>query len=390
MKCRNLCALVAAGVLFTGGGWLPADMMTFTPVPAATAYAAVPLKHVYQGTTELKIDAIVNQSATQVGTDAEGHIVSPTIQGALDAIKAKHVDQATIVVLPGTYREKLVIRQPNLTMVGVTGPEYTTIVWDDAEGTAVRPDDKEAPSGRKLYGMSGCASIQIKDQALNFQAANITFSNDFVPEDHPEMKSRQALAMKNSSDGSSFWNCRFLGRQDTLLTAEGRQYFKNCYVEGDVDFIFGGADAVFEDCEIVMLGTREGDVKGFYTAPSTLAKDKGMLFYHCHLGATYQPGEAECYLGRPWHPSSAKGAVSCAAVFRECQIDDVLAEDGWTTMANKSGEADPAKERMFEYKNTGDGAKINKSRRQLSDADAANYTVAKYLDGWTPEEVSYK
>ena len=108
------------------------------------------------------------------------------------------------------------------------------------------------------------------------------------------------------------------------------------------------------------------------------------------FGATYQPGEAECYLGRPWHPSSAKGAVSCAAVFRECQIDDVLAEDGWSPMANKSGEADPAKERMFEYKNTGDGAKINKSRRQLSDADAANYTVAKYLDGWTPEEVSYK
>lgn len=361
---------------------LPPIVSAAVQTNAASQQSAVMQKVIIQGAQELPVQAIVDQSAGSVSKNAAGQWVCPTIKQALAQIKKMKLDSAAVLLKPGIYREKLTIKQPNLTLAGMTSPEYTMIVFDDAEGTPVRPED--AASGRKLYGLSGSPTFKIHEDAVNFQAVNLTFSNDFVPEDHPEMKNRQALAIKNSSDGSSFWNCRFLGRQDTLYADAGRQYYKNCYIEGDVDFIFGAGTAVFEDCEIHSVN-REGDVKGFVTAPSTPAGKPGFLFNRCHLTCGFDDGVA--YLGRPWHPSSAQSPVSSAVTFRNCLIEDFIAEDGWSPMANKGGISEPKDNRMFEYQNTGDGAGITKARRQLSEAQAKDYTTKAFFSGWVPETV---
>ena len=378
---RIACALTVGGMLLAGG----AVVAPAGPVLAPVQCEAAVMKTVTMGGKVLPITAIVDQGVASAVQGADGTWTCPTIKEALNKVKNMHLESATILIQPGTYREKLYIKQPNLTLAGITSPEYTTIVWDDAEGTPVRPED--AGSGKKLYGLSGSPTVKIHEDAVNFQAVNITFSNDFVPEDHPTMKNRQALAMKNSSDGSSFWHCRFLGRQDTLYTDDGRPSYHGCYLAGDVDFIFGAATAVFDDCDIVSVD-RGSDPQGFVTAPSTPANKPGYLFQHCRLQAAFDQGQA--YLGRPWHPSSAKSPVSSAVVFRECEIGGHIASEGWHDMPNKDGVSEPKQNRMFEYHNTGDGAVENGDRRQLTDAQAANATMEKYFSGWVPEEVAVK
>ena len=382
---QRIGSIVAlAGIMLTGPA-LYGSVSISQPVGLAGGISceAAAQKTVVQGSKVLKVQAIVDQKATAAAKNAEGQWVCPTIRQALEKVKNMNLESATVIIEPGIYQEKLKIRQPNLTLAGTTSPEYTMIVFDDAEGTAVRPEDAGS-TGKSLYGLSGCPSVTIKEDAVNFQAVNLTFSNDFVPENHPEMKNRQALAIKNSSDGSSFWNCRFLGRQDTLYADAGRQYYKNCYVEGDVDFIFGASTAAFEDCEIHSVD-RDGDVKGFVTAPSTPAGKDGFLFNRCHLTCGFTDGQA--YLGRPWHPSSAQTPVSSAVTFRDCLIEGFIAEDGWSPMPNKGGIAEPKDNRMYEYHNTGDGAKISKDRPQLKDADAAKYEAKAFFSGWQPESV---
>lgn len=379
-----VCATAVSGVLLMGAAPVAQDWMG--PALQAQVCEAAALKTVTQAGKVLPITAVVDPGVPQATKDANGIWTCPTIKQALNKVKNMHVDSAVIQIQPGTYREKLYIKQPNLTLVGVTSPEYTTIVWDDAEGTPVRPEDLGTTS-KKLYGLSGCPTVKIHEDAVNFQAVNITFSNDFVPEDHPAMKNRQALAIKNASDGSSFYNCRFLGRQDTLYASDGRQYYKNCYIEGDVDFIFGAGTAVFDTCDICSVD-RGSDPQGFVTAPSTPATKHGLLFQHCRLFASFDQGEA--YLGRPWHPSSAKAPVSSEAVFRECEIGSHITSSGWSEMGNKDGVAEPKDNRMFEYKNTGEGAVKNGDRRQLSDSKAEEYTTKVFFQGWIPDDITVK
>ena len=94
-----------------------------------------------------------------------------------------------------------------------------------------------------LIGTSGSASIYICPD--NFSAENLTFENAVGPVG-------QAVAVIVRSDKAKFKNCRFLGFQDTHYTHKpgSKQYYKDCYIEGTVDFIFGSLTAYFEDCEI--------------------------------------------------------------------------------------------------------------------------------------------
>ena len=322
-------------------------------------------------------------------TDRGGVMVYHTIKEALQALEKAQPAKSTIRLAPGVYREKIQINTPNLTLIGQNA-EKTTIVWDDAEGTPLRPGDTNGT--KKTYVME-CATVKVTKVATNFQAINVTFENDFPTEDARKDKrvggAVQAFAITVEADKSSFYGCRFLGRQDTLYANAGRQYYKDCYIEGDVDFIFGQSSAaVFENCEIKsLMRTVNNDGKehntGYITAPSTLAKDKGFLFYKCHLvGAIEEPHFT--HLGRPWHPSSEKREVNSAATFRECVIDVKIKDKAWNSMKNKFGEFQPEDNRLLEYKNTGKYAIKSKNRRQLTDAEAKDYTPKNFLGDWKP------
>lgn len=364
MQKKQLAAAICAGLMLGfGAGMLPANM---SPCPSAVVYAA---------------------KAQTLTVDATKKSHGKTYQTIGEALKAAKPG-AVIQVMPGTYREKLVVNVPDLTLVGQDA-KTTTIVWNDAEGTPLRAGDKNG--NNTTYKME-CATVKVTEKAKNFQAVSITFANDFPTEQAratKSTKSPQAFAVTDEADASSFYNCRFLGRQDTLYANAGRQYYKDCYIEGDVDFIFGQASAaVFENCEIHSLaravkmdGKSHG--MGYVTAPSTLASDKGFLFYQCHLTSDI-PAPHYAMLGRPWHPSSELREVNSAAAFVYCQMDTPFKERGWNSMKNKFGVFEPQDNRLYEYKNTGKGAKKGELRPQISDADAANYTPAAYLGDWKP------
>ncbi|MBR3722924.1 MAG: hypothetical protein IKN12_09190 [Selenomonadaceae bacterium] len=370
MKGNSLRALVISSLLMGA--------------PLVASYEVAMPAYVEAAAVTAEVDASVGQ-ATKRG----GVMVYPTLKSALAALSQQKATSATLRLAPGTYREKVTINVPNLLLIGKDAAT-TTIVWDDAEGTPVRPED--AALKKKQYKMD-CATVTISKKATNFQAVNITFANDFPTEEARVDKrvggSVQAFALTDEADMSSFYNCRFLGRQDTLYANAGRQYYKNCYIEGDVDFIFGQASAaVFDGCEIKSLSRAvKEDGKshgmGYVTAPSTLAQDKGYLFYKCHLTGDI-PSPHYVMLGRPWHPSSEKREVNSAATFRECQIDVTMKDNAWNSMKNKFATFKPEDNRLFEYKNTGKGAKISKNRRQLTDAQAKDYTVEAFLGDWKP------
>lgn len=318
------------------------------------------------------------------GTDGDvfsGSSHYKTLAAALKKAEVLAPGKLKIRIRPGIYREKILIKRPDLLLVGEDATR-TQIVFDDAEGTLVRIAD--GGDGKKCYVMD-CASVTIADTAVNFQARNITFSNDFDTVKYSKvMQNHQAFALRDEADRSSFWNCRFLGRQDTLYANKGRQYYKNCYIEGDVDFVFGGADAVYDGCEIHSL-QREGVDGGFVTAPSTLEKDKGFLFYRCYLTGD-ETLKHNVRLGRPWHPSSETRPVNSAAVFKECTMGEHISSQAWSSMKNKYALFQPEDNRLFEYNSTGPGAEQNKNRRYLNELQAQACTIPSYLSNWLPQE----
>src|SRR5262249_41415982 len=155
----------------------------------------------------------------------------------------------------------------------------------------------------------GSATVNVR--ADDFHAENLTFANDYNRTHLQQSQGSQAVALSVTGDRAVFRNVRVLGNQDTLYLGtkdcrpgEGdrcmvtRQYFSNCYVEGNVDFIFGDGKAVFENCEI-----RSTEHKGGYVTAQGkhyAEQDSGFVFRHCRL--TAELGVSGVWLGRPWRP----------------------------------------------------------------------------------------
>lgn len=280
-----------------------------------------------------------------------------TIQDAVDAVPVQRKNPTTIMVRPGVYKEKVIIpaNKTNLRLIGYDGAVITN---DDSARTLNR-------FGEEL-GTSGSATFYV--YAPDFYAENITFENT-TPAD-----GGQAVAAFVGADRAVFNNCRFLGNQDTLYTwYPGRQYYKDCYIEGTVDFIFGCSTAVFDGCDI--HAKRSG---GYLTAPSTAKGAPGYLFVNCDL--TADPGVENVWLSRPWRDYGE-------AVFANCRMGGHINPAGWHNW-NKPEREKTA--RYAEYGNTGAGAdtaKRVKWSRQLKDLKKHDAkAMLAGTDGWNPTE----
>jgi len=281
-----------------------------------------------------------------------------TVAAAIEAVPDRSREETVVSIGPGRYYEKLTVPRSkvNLTLVGA-GPTETVLTYDDHA-------DKTDEQGNAI-GTGGSASFSAAPP--DFTAANLAFENDAEPV-------AQAVAAKVEGDRSLFRNCRFLGNQDTLYTiAPVRQYYRDCYIEGDVDFIFGAATAYFENCEIFCKP--DG---GYVTAASTpQSADYGYVFNNCEVTADGAPDDSY-YLGRPWRPYAR-------TVFMNSTLGDHVAPAGWDNWG------EPAKEETAnyaEYENEGPGYAPDQRvdwAKQLSDFLAQQYAdPAEVLDGWDP------
>jgi pectin methylesterase-like acyl-CoA thioesterase len=310
------------------------------------------------------------------GDVVNGVRIFKTVQAAVNSVPTNNTKRTVIFIKSGRYYEKITINSPNISLIG-EDPMTTILTYDVAAGTP-------KPDGAGTYGTSGSASVTINSGAINFTAENITFENAF--DENQPISSKQAVAVRSLADKMVFKNCRFIGNQDTLYADAGRQYFKDCYIEGDVDFIFGAAQAVFENCTIFSVDRAGITPKGYVTAASTKKTDNfGFLFLNCKFVSNVTVANS-VYLGRPWHPSADLNRW-VNVVIRESYLGEHINDYGWTAMSSTDSNGNtiwfyPQNERFYEYKNYGPGAKINDFRPQLDDVMAQVYTKQNVLDGW--------
>lgn len=290
----------------------------------------------------------------------------------------------------GCYRERLEISRPCVTLLGEDRNDTILVYGLGAF--------EELENGEKR-GTFRTASVRVS--APDFCAKSITFQND-AGFGHTV---GQALALYVDADRCYFEDCRFLGSQDTLFTAPlplteakpggfkgpgefkprtlGRHLYRNCFIQGDVDFIFGGAIAWFENCEIFskMPEDREPPknpdeevVYGYVTAASTFEeRPYGYVFQNCRLTSDCPPHTV--YLGRPWREFAK-------TVFLHCRLGEHIHPLGWKDW-NK-----PHDHFFYaEYDSTGPGAAPSQRAdfsHQLTDDEAARYTPENVLEGWNP------
>ncbi len=308
-------------------------------------------------------DAIKTQAPKELKSydivvDANGTGNFTTVQAALNSVALLKTTETTIFIKNGVYKEKLevVLNQNNITLIGES-KEKVILTYDDYAS-------KSNGAGGTI-GTSGSASFIIT--ANDFKARNITFENSSGPVG-------QAVAVRIDGDRIIFKNCRFLGFQDTLYPRAdtSRQYYKNCYIEGTTDFIFGGSTAVFDQCEIF---AKKGG--SYITAANTPQSNPyGFVFLNCKLNTN--SGNSTYYLGRPWRNYAR-------TVFLKCEMGPHIKPEGW----HNWGKPEAEKTTFYaEYFSTGTGGNTNsrvKWSHVLSSKEfKKDYSMKAVLRDWKP------
>lgn len=309
-----------------------------------------------------------------------------TVQAAFDAVPDNYTGRWIIHIKPGTYTERPTLGQNKSNVFLIGDNADTTIITNNISAGAINPDTGQA------YGTSNSQTMAIFGS--DFTASKITVANTFVNSTANTQinSSTQAVALKTQGDKQSFYDCKIVGYQDTYLgNSIGRAYFKNCYIEGNVDFIFGRQTVVFDHCTTYI--NRNNSV---VTAPSTEATTKyGFVFLDCNLtvpaaGTTDFNGTviSNFHFGRAWQntPKSA---------FIRCETPAMLNPTGWTTPINGTLPVT-----FVEYGNTGAGATPDRLLQRanggvvLTATEAVPFTISNvfkkdtdpsFVFDWMPE-----
>ena len=306
-----------------------------------------------------------------------------TLQAAVDAIPESTSEEVTLFLRRGIYRERPVIHRDRVRLVG-EDREAAVIA---ASGCAKDPDGNGAEMGT------------FRSATLMITGRDVTVENLTVRNDAGDGRlAGQAVAVYSAGDGGIFRNVTMLACQDTLFcgplnpavadfiaprrgSAElvqvenlgsctetrSRLYFENCFIRGDVDFIFGPYRCLFDRCTLYM--NKRG---GFYTAANTpVEQSLGMIFRDCALTGECDAGAG--YLGRPWRKYAR-------TLFLRCDMDECVSPLGFTDWDEERVVTD----RLGEYGTTGARADLSSrhpAQRHLT-AEEAESAVAEMLSLW--------
>ncbi|WP_217140944.1 pectinesterase family protein [Streptomyces sp. AC627_RSS907] len=318
------------------------------------------------------------KAATTLTVARDGSGQYRTVQAAVNAVPANNPARVVIEVKPGTYRETVRIpsNKPHVTLRGTGGSRKdTVIVYGNAAGTP-------KPDGSGTYGTAGSATVAV--EADDFQARNLTISNDFDEKANQSLSAHQAVALRTAADKVFLDGVIVTGDQDTLLldTASkdkpGRVRVTNSYVVGNVDFIFGRATAVIDRSVITLKKRWNGTSGGYVTAPSTPAGRKGILIAASTVNGDV--ADRSFHLGRPWH-AGGDASLDPQTTVRDTTLSAAVKSAPWSDMSGFSWKDD----RFAEYRNTGPGAgPASSDRPHLTDAQAADQQIGDWLGGWVP------
>jgi pectinesterase len=303
-----------------------------------------------------------NPDTLVVARDGTGQFRN--VSEAIEVCRAFMEYHKVIYVKKGTYKEKLIVPQW-LTNIEICGEDRdkTVITWDDHANITIAQTPFASTTERPILGTFRSYTLKIEGSLITLK--NITVENNAA-------RLGQAVALMTTGDKLKFINCRFLGNQDTVYTgaAHTRLYFKDCYIEGTTDFIFGPSTAWFEGCDIFCK------INSYITAASTPADVKyGYVFNNCRI--TCGDEATKVYLGRPWRDYGY-------TLFMNCQLPRQIRPEGWHHWQKEREKT----ARYLEYNNTGDGANATQRvpwSRQLTKQEAQKITpneVFSVNDKW--------
>ncbi|OBA03932.1 pectin esterase [Paenibacillus polymyxa] len=305
----------------------------------------------FSNVTVRKLTGSGGTSPTSVVVSTYGPADYTSLQAAIDAVPDNSNTRTVIHLKNGTYREKIKVNssKKNLSIIG-EDRDKTIIAFDDTAKTVV--------NGKEL-GTSNSYTMRV--QSPDFVLENVTVANT---EGTGQV---QAVALYAEGDRGKYHNVKITGLQDTLLVNRGRQYFKDSYISGSVDFIFGNAPAVFDNSIIHSLRA------GYVTAASTEENQPGFVFTQCRL--TSEAGlTGKVDLGRPWRSYAH-------VTFLKTYMDDHIKPGGWNNWGKESNEQTA---RFGEFDNFGPGAESSgrvRWAKQLTADEANQYTVEAVLSG---------
>ena len=320
-----------------------------------------------------------------------------TVTDAILSIPVSNTEPVTISIAPGVYHEKLTIDRPYLTLIGNGANNCETVLTYDDYAFYLMPDGMKRGTFRSYSVFIDTHDVTLK---------NLTIENA----SGDSATHGQAIALYADGDRLVFDHIRLLGHQDTLFTGplppkekepngfigpkqfapriNGRQYYKDCYICGDVDFIFGSATAYFEHCTIESLArfTAESNLKqdgrakiqGYVTAASTAEGQKyGYVFSECKLTSSDCP-DASVYLGRPWREFAK-------TVFLHCEFGPHIHPERFHDWNKKE-----AHDTIFyaEYENVPAPLASASFVTELSAESAINFSKEAVLSGtdcWIPD-----
>ncbi|MBO2517816.1 MAG: pectin methylesterase [Clostridiales bacterium] len=310
-----------------------------------------------------------------VAKDGTGDHTS--LQAAVDAASAGDV----ISICPGVYEGRVIINRDGITIRGADADKCVIT----AAGCAKDKDENGKEKGTFLSWTMLVTGNDVRMQ-------DITVRNDAGD----GRTAGQAVAVYAAGDRDVWKNVRMIAHQDTLFCGptmpkvqkdalpwkvpagvesvgdcpevHSRQYFENCFIRGDVDFIFGPFRCYFEKCTLYM-----NEHGGFYTAANTPENCKyGLVFHECLL-----TGEGTGYLGRPWRRYAR-------TAFIDCTMDEHVDPRGFKDW----DEERVVTERLCEYGTRGERSDLSLRHPMegiLSPEGAAYYEKEKVLDGWKAE-----
>ncbi|MDC7293477.1 pectate lyase [Butyrivibrio sp. DSM 10294] len=341
-----------------------------------------------------------------------------TVQAAVDAaakLNPKSEQQRVYIhIAPGTYRQQVIVNTPYISFINDQPSQEVKLTWYYGIGYKYYSMGSngyyDANKAKSKSGMGEAtrwgSTVGLKGNADYFRAEYITFENSFnkyVTDEEiadgvtpsgsesitfqrrkgvdvtSKTATERAAAIAVEGDYSEFYNCTFLGSQDTLFTRGNYDYYRDCHVVGNTDYIFGQGIAVFQNCELEFAGYSDKAVGGYITA---MKSDGRSLFYDCKVTANGSKKVASGYFGRPWGDKA-----DVAFVNTELAYESLITSAGWTSM---SGNA-PENANFKEYNTTAGGRAVNTSGRVRNTVKYSGngLDVLTYFGGNAPYYYNY-
>ena len=334
-----------------------------------------------------------------VSIDGSGHF--RTIQAAINAVPDGQTKPWLILLKNGSYKEQVVIPEskPYIHLIG-QDREKTIIhlnlnvggrmAGHESEGKVAYWQTSIHNPTSPVYKYEGAVMLV---KGNHFYAENISFINDWGVEAE---NGPQALAMSSQADCVSLKNCKFRSFQDTWMTAHddlNRHYVKDCWIEGAVDYLYGGGNILLENC--VLYSLRSGAV---IVAPSHKNAKYGYVFRDCIISGNSKAADGRLKLGRPWHNSPKAMYINTTMLIP-------IAAEGWSDMGAipesfsefnshdiQGNVLDLSKRKtIYQYRDRNTGEKIyGECQATITKVEADKYTYENMIpgnDNWNPRTI---